>query len=286
MIKLLSFDALRTCDISCTGYVKPEHVHMYMHAILESDWLLFPAYWQVNALYYGLKKPVFPSISTYHLGHDKVEMTRTVELLWPGHMPETFILANSASSRAWILDYFGFPFVAKAVKDSMGNGVWLIENLEAWQRYTTSQDVLYVQEYLPIDRDLRLVVIGRQVVAGYWRQHVAGAFHNNVAKGGFVDYASHVPEAAVAMVEEMALRLDIDHAGFDIARVDDRYYFIEFNRLFGTAGLKKMGISTGPLIYAYLCAGRISESCVDTKAKIISPVPGIGTPPSTNLPNG
>jgi ribosomal protein S6--L-glutamate ligase len=267
MMKLISFDAMRTCGISGITYVKPEHAYMHIQKILQADWLLFPPYWQVNALYYGLKKPLFPSISTYHLGHDKVEMTRVVQLLWPRRMPETFILNNSDTSRAWVLDHFGFPFVGKAVKDSMGDGVWLIEDLKGWWEYAASQKVLYVQEYLPIDRDLRLVVIGRRVVAAYWRRHAAGAFHNNVAKGGFVD-TSHVPEGAVALVEEMALRLDVDHAGFDIAQVGERYYFFEFNRLFGTAGLKKMGISTGTLIYAYLRSTIIEDSGMCLKQKV------------------
>jgi ribosomal protein S6--L-glutamate ligase len=116
---------------------------------------------------------------------------------------------------------------------------------------------------------MRLVVIGRRVVAGYWRRHAVGAFHSNVAKGGLVDPAQ-VPEAAVALVEEMAMRLDIDHAGFDIAQVGDRFYFFEFNRLFGTAGLKKIGISTGSLINAYLRFASFKDAGVRFKPKIES----------------
>lgn len=271
-MKLISFDMMRTCGISGIAYVKPEHAHMHIQKILQADWLLFPPYWQVNALYYGLKKPVFPSISTYHIGHDKIEMTRVVQLLWSRHMPETFILDNSAGSRAWVLNHFEFPFVAKTIKDSMGNGVWLIEDFKGWQSYAATHKVLYVQEYLPIDRDLRLVVIGRRVVAGYWRRHAAGAFHSNIARDGFVD-PSNVPEGAVALVEEMALRLDIDHAGFDIAQVGDHYYFFEFNRLFGTAGLKKMGITTGSLIDAYLRSAIMDNKDICFKAKIGSLAP-------------
>jgi ribosomal protein S6--L-glutamate ligase len=266
-MKLISFDAMRTCGIPDIAYVKPEHASLHIQKILQADWLLFPPYWQVNAFYYGLKKPVFPSISTYHIGHDKVEMTRAVQLLWPRHMPETLILDNSEASRAAVLNHFEFPFVAKAVKDSMGNGVRLIEDIKGWRYYTTSQKILYVQEYLPIESDMRLVVIGRRVVAGYWRRHAAGAFHSNVAKGGLVD-PSQVPEGAVELVEEMALRLDIDHAGFDIAQVGDRFYFFEFNRLFGTAGLKKMGISTDSLINAYLRSASLEDAGVHFKSKI------------------
>jgi ribosomal protein S6--L-glutamate ligase len=252
-MKLVSFDAMRTCGLAGISHVKPEHAHMHIQMILQADCLLFPPYWQVNTLYYGLKKKVFPSISTYHLGHDKVEMTRAVQLLWPRQMPETSIQCNSEQSYAWVLDHFEFPFVAKAVKDSMGNGVWLIKDLKQWRHYAASHDVFYVQEYLPIECDMRLVVIGCRVVAAYWRRKAPGAFHSNVAKNGLVD-PSPIPDEAVSLVEEMAVRLDIDHAGFDLAQVGDRFYFFEFNRLFGTAGLIKMGVSTSQLIYAYLSA--------------------------------
>jgi ribosomal protein S6--L-glutamate ligase len=252
-MKLISFDAMRTFGIAGAVYVKPEKAHCHMSEIQQADWLLFPPYWQVNAFFYGLKKQVFPSIGSYHLGHDKVEMTRAVQLLWPRNIPETYIMANSAQARAWVLDHFEFPFVAKAIKDSMGKGVWLIQGNQDWQRYVALRDVLYVQEYLPIDRDLRLVVIGKKVVAEYWRCSAPGAFHTNVSRGGRVDF-SDIPEAAVALVEEMARHLGIDHAGFDMAQVDDRIYFFEFNRLFGTVGLRNMGISAGALIGDYLAS--------------------------------
>jgi ribosomal protein S6--L-glutamate ligase len=273
-MKLISLDAMRTCGILDIAYVKPEHASLHIQKILQAEWLLFPPYWQVNALYYGLKKPVFPSISTYHIGHDKVEMTRAVQLLWPRHMPETLILDNSEASRAAVLNHFEFPFVAKAVKDSMGNDVWLIEDIERWRYCSASQEVLYVQEYLPIECDLLWVVIGRRVVAGYWRRYATGVFHSNVAKGGLVDPA-HVPEAAVALVEEMAVRLDIDHAGFDIAKVGDRFYFFEFNRLFGTAGLKKIGILTSSLINAYRRSVSLEDAGVRFKPKIESFAPDV-----------
>lgn len=251
-MQLVSFDALRTMDIPGVVYIKPEAVDRHRDAIKAADCLLFPQYWQVNGFHYGMKKAIFPSISTYHIGHDKIEMTRLVQLLWPDAMPETYILPNSDRSRDWVLDQMSFPFVAKDVASSMGDGVWLIEDRDDWRTYWPPRTVLYVQEYLPIERDMRLVIIGRRVVAGYWRCKAQPlALHTNVAKGGQV-LAEDIPPSAVALVEEMARMLDIDHAGFDIADVGGRYYFFEFNRLFGTAGLVRQGISTGGCILDYL----------------------------------
>lgn len=242
---------MHTYGLANVTYVKPERALWHLEQLRRADWLLFPPYWLVNTLYYGLNKPVFPSISTYHLGHDKVEMTRAVQLLWPALMPQTVILANTARARHQILEQFEFPFVAKAVKGSMGNGVWLLTDTAAWKRYADEHEILYIQEYLPIERDLRLVVVGRRVIGAYWRRRPSGMFHTNVGRGGIIDPAN-VPAASIELVERMARQLNIDHAGFDVAEVSGRFYFFEFNRLFGTAGLKQLGVSIGSLIGDYL----------------------------------
>jgi len=61
------------------------------------------------------------------------------------------------------------PFVAKIPKSSMGEGVFLIENQTDWNRYLQLTQAIYAQEYLSIDRDLRIVWVGDQIVGGYWR---------------------------------------------------------------------------------------------------------------------
>ena len=248
---LISFDALRGFGIPETTYIKPENLLEHVNAVNKADWLLFPEYWQVNALYYGMKKPIFPSISTYHIGHNKIEMSRVFQLLWPEHVPETHILPNTCTNRQLIPDVLDFPFVAKTPKESMGKGVWLIDNLAAWENYADTHDIFYVQEYLPIDRDLRLIVIGRKVVTGYWRCCPPGGFHANLSRGGGIDLSA-IPDNAIELVETIARTLNVDHAGFDIAEMDGRLYIFEFNRLFGTAGLIQKGIKPGLLIYDYL----------------------------------
>jgi ribosomal protein S6--L-glutamate ligase len=250
-MKLVSFDAMRSCNVPGTIYIKPENAAAHVELIRRADFLLFPEYWQINGLYYGLKKRLYPSISAYHLGHDKIEMTRTVQMLWPRHLPETYIVPNSPWASAWVLERLDFPFIAKTARESMGRGVWLIGGVADWERYRQSHPVLYVQEHLPIERDMRLVVVGRKVVSAYWKCMAPDGIHTNVARGGTIEPGG-VPDAAIRLVEEMARHLDIDYAGFDVAEVDGHYYFFEFNRMFGTAGLQRQGVSIGPLILDYL----------------------------------
>jgi len=250
-MRLVSFDAFRTLGMPGVTYIKPERYLDHLPQILAADWLLFPEYWQVNALAYTYKKRIYPSLASYHLGHDKIEMTRAMQGRWDAHLPRTLIGPSTPFERERMLDELGLPLVAKAMRSSEGRGVRLIDDAADWQDYCVQHDVLYAQEYLPIDRDLRLVVIGRRVVAGYWRLQGADGFLNNVAAGGTLAF-DPVPREAVRLVRDIARTLGIDHAGFDVAIVGGRPYVLEFNRLFGNAGLREQGIAPATLIYEHL----------------------------------
>jgi ribosomal protein S6--L-glutamate ligase len=250
-MRIVSFDVFRSLHIPDVHYIKPEHFLQHLEAVRTADWVLFPEYWQVNSLYYGLNSRIFPSIGSYHLGHDKVEMTRAFQVVCPDNIPETWIEAGTPEGIRALQEKLDFPFVAKEVRSSEGRGVFKIETELEWHRYCRGRPVLYAQEYLPINRDLRVVVIGERIAGCYWRLQSADGFHNNIAAGGQLDFAP-APAAAVELVERVSRTLRIDHAGFDIAMVGDRPYILEFNRLFGNHGLSEQDIKPAELIYQYL----------------------------------
>jgi ribosomal protein S6--L-glutamate ligase len=251
--RFVSFDPLRTLHIPDVIALKPDQWLSRKDIIQAADWVLFPEYWQINALVYGWKKKIFPSIGSFHIGHDKVEMTRAFQAVRPENTPHTHILANTDTAVEQVLDAFCFPFVAKEIRNSMGQGVFLIQTRKDFLDYVENNSVLYVQEYLDIRRDLRLVLIGKDVAAGYWRQAAPGQFHNNVSQGGAVCFED-IPEGAVRLVESFARETGIDHAGFDVAEVDGHFYFLEFNTRFGTRALTDRGIQLSDQIYSFLNA--------------------------------
>lgn len=249
-MNLVSFDIFRTLGMPDITVVKPDDLFRHKELLRQADWVLFPEYWQLNALVYGLKCRVFPSEASYRIGHDKVEMTRAFQVVAPAHTPWTEIAANTPEAQDRLWQLMSLPFVAKLPKASMGDGVWLIENRQHWQRYCERTPVLYVQEYLPIDRDVRVVVVGEQVVTAYWRTQSDRGFYNNVAQGGQIDY-SPVPASVTDLALRLARELGVDHAGFDIAVVGSHAYVLEFNRLFGNQGLAQ-GSALREAILAYL----------------------------------
>lgn len=250
-MRLISFNPYRTLNFAQVNYLKPELMNQHIDQLIAADGVLYPEYWQVNPLLYGLKKRIFPSPASYYIGHDKIEMTRCFELLAPAHVPYTLIQANTPSNAEQVWDAMPLPFVAKIPKSSMGNGVFLIENQADWQRYLAQSPVIYAQEYLPIDRDLRIVWVGERIIGGYWRLQAEQGFYNNVAKGGQIETGILPPEAC-ALVEKLALGLGIDHGGFDIAMVGHHPYVFEFNRLFGNQGLAGLQSKVDDAIQSYL----------------------------------
>jgi len=213
--------------------------------------VLFPDYADINLLCFAMGKAIFPSLSSYLLGFNKVEMTRAFQSCCPLNVPMTLMFPNTATYQLRVMEEMTMPFVAKLPRSTRGEGVFLIESPVDWKRYCDRTDILYVQEQLLIDRDLRVVWIGDRVVHAYWRVAAPGEFHNNIAHGGSID-VNAIPAVAIDLVTSVAQRLGIDYAGFDVAMVHGHPFLFEFNRLFGTEGLNRAGINAGETIYRYL----------------------------------
>ncbi|GAE94240.1 ribosomal protein S6 glutaminyl transferase [Gracilibacillus boraciitolerans JCM 21714] len=251
-MKLVSCNAFRTIGIPGVTYIKPDLMFKELEKLEEADLVLFPETWQVPSLVHGLKKQIFPSIETIQLGSNKIEMTRALWTVAKEYVPYTEILANTEANIQSILETFPFPFVAKEAKNSMGNGVFLIDAESEFREYTSSNKVLYIQEYLPNDgKDLRVCIIGEEIYAAYWRIGQQGEFLHNVSQGGSV-CSQFIPEQALELVLKTAKALNINHAGFDIIVSGGKYYILEFNVLFGNQGLIGRDVTITQAIYDYI----------------------------------
>ncbi len=104
-------------------------------------------------------KATFPSYHTYKCVQDKIKQTALFDLLNLPH-PRTRVFYGNRQKKL-ILDHFSFPFIAKIPRGSaLGSGVYLIHNEKELRNYLEQTSPAYIQAYLPIDRDIRVVVIG------------------------------------------------------------------------------------------------------------------------------
>ncbi|MDM8553688.1 ATP-grasp domain-containing protein [Desulfococcaceae bacterium HSG7] len=200
-------------------------------------------------------KQTFPSYHTYKCVQDKIKQTALFQLLKIPH-PRTRVFYGKHQKKA-ITRHFKFPFIAKIPRGSaMGRGVWLIKNEVQLQSYCQEPFPAYIQEYLPADRDIRVVVIGQQCVHAYQRIAPAGDFRSNVAVGGTIDL-SPPPDEAVELAVRAAQACQWDDVGIDIIRYDKACYVLEANMKYGKEGFRAAGIDYIQLMEKLIDDGKI-----------------------------
>ncbi len=184
--------------------------------------------------------PTFPSYHTYKCVQDKIKQSALFKIASLPH-PKTRVYYGRRK-RDLILRHFEFPFIAKEPRGSaMGRGVFLIRNNDDLDIYLDHRHVSYIQQYLPIDRDIRAVVVGNKIACAYWRIAPPGEFRSNVALGGKISFDA-IPEKALELALVTAGRCGWDDVGIDICCHEDRFYLLEGNMKYGKEGFRAAGI--------------------------------------------
>lgn len=207
-------------------------------AILGADEVFYPSPLYEDMLHL-LGKDTFPRNNYAFLGN-KIRQTSLFQLLEIPH-PRTRIYYGS-DRRTRIVRDFAFPFIAKApVGSSMGEGVFLIRGEPDLDRYLESHHPAYIQEYLSLDRDLRVVLIKGGIIHAYWRIHRPGEFRNNVSQGGRISFED-IPAEALHFARDVAARCGFEEVGLDICETAGGYCVIEANMVFGLEGFRQRGL--------------------------------------------
>ena len=81
--------------------------------------------------------------------------------------------------------------------------------------YLTKTKPAYIQEYLAIERDIRVVIIQNRVVLAYWRKSAPGQFLCNVGRGGTIEFGN-VPPNAIKLALETSRKCDFNDIGIDM----------------------------------------------------------------------
>jgi len=214
----------------------------------------FPTIFFADALD-AMGKKTFPSVQCYrHLG-DKIKQTLLFNLL-NVPVPETRLFYGRQQEMK-ILDYFDFPCVGKMpIGFSRGEGVFLIEDRDDLEAYLSETRIAYIQQYMPMERDLRVVILGKRIVNAYWKESAPGEFRTNVAKGGRI-LLDPVPEDILNLALDVATRCNFDFVGLDMCEYQGKILILEANMNFGTKGFKEAGINYRELLCNMVTSGEI-----------------------------
>jgi len=221
--------------------------------IKESRIILYPS--RNYAQFFNTSgKRTFPGLETYLYADNKIMQTTLFYMMEIPH-PRTRIYYHLHHED--ILKEFSFPFIGKIPRDSArGRGVFLIREKSELRDYLSLTNVAYIQEFLPHDRDLRVVLINYDPVIAYWRYSAENNFRTNLAQGGTICF-DDIPEKAVQLAVECAKRCKFDDVGVDLICSGARWSVIEANMKYGRKGLRMKDLDLKKIMTQKLVAGEI-----------------------------
>ncbi|MBN2031978.1 MAG: RimK family alpha-L-glutamate ligase [Deltaproteobacteria bacterium] len=226
--------------------------------ILNATMVLYPT--QNYAQFLStLGKSFFPSLETCLYADEKIKQSTLFYMLGLAH-PRTRFYYHLHHHQ--ISGDFGFPFVAKLPRASaQGRGVFKIENPLQLDDYLKRTSIAYIQEYLPHDKDLRVVLINYEPVIVYWRKVKKGEFKSNLFQGGSISFHD-LPEDGIEAAREAARKCRFNDVGLDLIKHEEKWYLIEANMKYGRRGLTIKGLDIKEVIRAKLLSGELLRSCI------------------------
>ena len=248
---------LRHCRNVTTLGVRPnfnDYADPERAAIDAADVIYYPSS-QYAFLFNTLGKRTFPGYHAYACAQDKIRQTALFQMAGIPH-PKTRVFYGRRQQEK-IMSWFTLPLIVKIPRGSaMGRGVFLIRREADLARFCRQHHTVYVQEYLPVSCDIRVVVIGGRTVHAYWRHAPDLDFRSNVAVGVRISLDA-VPAAALALAEHTALTCCWDDVGIDIIDYGGRLFVIEGNMKYGREGFRTAGID-----YALMMEGLIADGTI------------------------
>jgi ribosomal protein S6--L-glutamate ligase len=221
------------------GYSEEE-----IRLIREAPVVYYPTSFYADILA-AMGKPTFPGPATYRLLGDKLKQSALFRLLGLPH-PRT--AAYPPARWGDIPRDFPFPFVAKLPHTSRGSGVFLVRGEGDLAAYLTRltkggrrSQPAYIQEYLSLERDLRVVCLNRRPVHAYWRERAGDDFRTNVSLGARISFEG-VPQEALQFAQEVAERCGLDEVGLDLCEHGGGFLVLEANMAFGLKGFEAAGL--------------------------------------------
>lgn len=125
---------------------------------------------------------------------------------------------------------FSFPCLLKEIHSAGSNGVHKINSIEDAEIILTSLrsqnlqcDKILVQSLLFMDRDLRVILIGKEIVSYYWRINLGKEWKPTSTKhGSRVDF-EYFPDEWKSYIIEIFQKLNINTGAFDLVWENNDY---------------------------------------------------------------
>ena len=188
-----------------------------------------------------LEESVYSPISSdsIRVSHDKF---LTLQVLAKAGLPvPKTILTIGREKMEKVFEQIGFPMVLKLLSASGGKGILLASDLKEAKGIADTlhwfKQLVFIEEYVPNPgEDIRLFVVGDEVVASMKRVAGKGDFRSNIHAGGRGErYVPTEEEKEIALRASEAIGAEI--AGIDILKGPEGPVIIETNIFPGVRGI-------------------------------------------------
>lgn len=188
----------------------------------------------------------------------KNKLMQRAKLVEEGIATPRFATAFSPESALAAAERIGYPVVAKLSFGAIGKGVFFArdrQTLSPIVDYLAIRDgnPMIIEEFIEeaTEGDLRVFVVGGEVIASMWRKATEGELRNNAHLGGVTSVVQiTAEERALALASTKALGLDI--AGVDILRSKNGPLIMEVNANPGFEALEAVsGVNVAKAIVDY-----------------------------------
>jgi ribosomal protein S6--L-glutamate ligase len=221
--------------------------------LLDAGTILYPTL-NYAQFFKTMGKEIFPSLESYLYADEKIKQTTLFNMMDIPHPRTRFYYPLH---HADILNDFRFPFIAKIPRASaQGRGVFKINDHEALKSYLQLTKVAYIQDFLPHNRDLRVILINYDKVIAYWRESGEGNFRTNLSQGGSINF-NDIPREPLQLAQEYAKKCKFNDVGLDFISHGGKWYLIEANMKYGRKGLIKAGLNLKEILREKLLSGAL-----------------------------
>lgn len=153
------------------------------------------------------------------------------------------------------LDRFPYPVIVKNPAGRKGKNIFKLDTKNDLSEFLKSMPKTFpfvIQEYLPTDGDIRVIVIGYKAIGAMKRHVIEGDFRANISQGAKAE-KYELNDKIKEIAEKAAKITKTEYAGVDLIKSKGKYYVIEVNRAPQFRGFKKYtNIDPSPFIIDYL----------------------------------
>lgn len=165
-----------------------------------------------------------PSLDTQFSNKSKENVTR---FAWKYGLPipKTYIFYNRAKGEKF-LENTEFPKIVKKSYGPSNYGGYFVHKVdskeEAKELFAEKKyHPMYIQDFVPMEADIRVMLIGHKPVCAFWRRPPKGAWLTNTSQGGTMDYMN-VPKSVLDLAIKTSKAARAEYWACDIAYGKDK----------------------------------------------------------------